>query len=102
MVDLILIQLPQRLGFLGQLLRKPESSLKDMTPEELRVEAARRETVDVNAEEDITVLRERCENLIYAREHLKAKNTELKQMLTEAQVRLVVYRTTWYNECHCR
>lgn len=58
-----------------------------MTPEELRVEAARRETVDVNAEEDITVLRERCENLIYTREHLKAKNTELKQMLTEAQVR---------------
>lgn len=58
-----------------------------MTPEELRVDAARRETVDINAEEDISVLRERCEQLIYAREHLKAKNTELKQMLTEAQVR---------------
>eukprot|EP00892_Ulva_mutabilis_P003167 jgi/Ulvmu1/12851/UM098_0036.1 len=75
------------LGFLGQLLRKQPSSLKDLTPEELRVEAARRETVDVNAEEDVTVLRERCEQLIYAREHLKAKNTELKQMLTEAQTR---------------
>lgn len=71
---------------MGQLLRKQPANLKDMTPEELRVEAARRETVDVNAEEDITVLRERCENLIYIREHLKAKNTELKQMLTEAQV----------------
>jgi hypothetical protein len=81
--------LPQSLSFLSNLLRnvKPPGDLKDLSPEELRVEAARRETVELRAEVDLDKLREHAVQLVYARELLKAKNNELKQMLTDSQAR---------------
>lgn len=79
--------LPQSFSFLNNLFRnKPPSSLKDLSPDELRIEAARRETVEIKGEQDLDTLREHAVNLVYARELLKAKNNELKQMLTDSQV----------------
>lgn len=73
---------------MNNLLRnKPPSNLKDLSTEELRIEAARRETLEIKAGQDIETLKEHAVNLVYARELLKAKNNELKQMLSESQVR---------------
>ena len=73
---------------MNNLLRnKPPSNLKDLSPEELRIEAARRETLEIKAGQDIDTLKEHAVHLVYARELLKAKNNELKQMLSESQVR---------------
>jgi hypothetical protein len=79
--------LPQSFSFLNDLFRsKPPASLKDLSPQELQIEAARRETVEIKAQEDLDTLREHAVNLVFAREVLKAKNNELKQMLTDSQV----------------
>ena len=73
---------------MNNLLRnKPPCNLKDLSPEELHIEAARRETLEIKAGQDIDTLKEHAVNLVYARELLKAKNNELKQMLSESQVR---------------
>lgn len=79
--------LPHSFKFLNRLFwSAPPNGLKDLSPQELQIEAARREVLEIKGEQDLGTLHEHAVSLVYARELLKAKNNELKQMLTESQV----------------